>query len=271
VYYMPFVHQGLLIGSAFTVRAQPLNSVADPHVMLPRVDDYACIDTVDTEAERDGAPTRMQGMVLRVIGVVPGYSQVSEENCVWWGGLLLTICPIHQFSDLPSSCHMDFVALRIHCTTSATALNLLYMQPHTWSRSSNSEHSKCSRNCGKCKEPHGYRGVEERSFGVELSERSRLNWTGMSVEVVEERRGRRRIYGSTNSRSSRVNARAEADASTMTGKERFAVEESAKPCSSLVNTSEEVTTFDRSERKKTKIVTWVPNSILHDCTPTWVQ
>jgi hypothetical protein len=36
------------------------------------------------------------------------------------------------------------------------------------------------------------------------------------MKVVEERQGRRRIYGS--SRSSRVNARAEADASTMTGK-----------------------------------------------------
>jgi hypothetical protein len=65
--------------------------------------------------------------------------------------------------------------------------------------------------------------------------------------VVEERRGRR-----TSPRSSRVNALAEADAGTMTEKVRFVVEEKAKPCSSLVNTSEEVTTFDRSERKKTK-------------------
>jgi hypothetical protein len=66
VYYMHFVHQGLLTGSAFTVRAQPLDSVADPHVMLPRVGDYACIDTVDTEAI-----------------VVSVYSQVSEEIPVW--------------------------------------------------------------------------------------------------------------------------------------------------------------------------------------------
>jgi hypothetical protein len=83
VYYMHFVHQGLLTGSAFTVRAQPLDSVADPHVMLPRVGDYACIDTVDTEAERDGAPTSVQGVVRRGVIVVSVYSQVSEEIPVW--------------------------------------------------------------------------------------------------------------------------------------------------------------------------------------------
>jgi hypothetical protein len=39
------------------------------------------------------------------------------------------------------------------------------------------------------------------------------------MELVEERRGRRRIHGSTGSRGSRANARAKADASIMTGEE----------------------------------------------------
>jgi hypothetical protein len=70
MYHVHFVHQELLTGSAFTVRAQPLDGVADSHVMLPRVGDYACIDTVDTEAKRDGAPTRVQSVVRRGVIVV---------------------------------------------------------------------------------------------------------------------------------------------------------------------------------------------------------
>jgi hypothetical protein len=83
MYHMHFVYQGLLTSSALTVRAYPLDGVADPHVMLPQVGDYACIDTVDAEAERDGAPTRVQGVARRGAIVVSVYSQVSEEIPVW--------------------------------------------------------------------------------------------------------------------------------------------------------------------------------------------
>jgi hypothetical protein len=74
---------GLLTGSALTVRANPLDGVANPIVVLSRVGNHACIGTVDTEAERHSTPTRVQGMFLRDIGVVAVYSQVSEENSVW--------------------------------------------------------------------------------------------------------------------------------------------------------------------------------------------